>query len=278
MYVNKQTDGNMEIQPWVCPRCHYETHKTSAVKDHLTQRNKPCSCKFSTEDRNAILDAFVNRKFRCRFCKHAYSGQKCLLKHENVCSLKETLSDMQSTIQQMTEKIHNLEQINLDTQSQSRNTTINNNTTTNNININININNFGSESREHITNEIWQQCLEQLRVNALVESVYFNPDHPENHTIKLKSEKKKRVLLHQDGKWVEGDMNSSIDTIMHRENSALSKYFYEQIWPDDTVNFDNKAWTHEKLTRINDKNKSYFDQRRTIQAKLKNDVSDFVIP
>ena len=245
----------------ICPRCHYETPKSSTLIDHL-KRAKPCPCKFSDETRENIIESFKHKSFACAHCSRVFAGAKCLSRHEKGCT-----NALLQTIDVLVDKIYALE--NNDNIGGSR-VTINN---IQNNNIIIVVNNFGTEDRSYITQEIMQQCLDKMKINPLVDSVYFHPDHPENHTIKLKSEKKKRVILAQDGKWVEGDMNASIDSMMHRENSSLSSYFYENIWPDQSITFENKTWAHKKLLRINDKNKEFFEQRREIQAKLKNVVS-----
>ena len=250
----------------VCPRCHYETPKASTFIDHL-MKSKPCPCDFSDDAREDIIESFKTRSFACPHCARTFSRSRHLSRHEGSCKSKEIVSALRSTIVELENEVENA----LDQKS----VVIHNNTTY--IQNNIILNNFGSEDRSHVTRDVLLKCLDELGTNSLVDCVYFNPDHPENKTIRLKSEKKKRVLLHQDGKWVEDDMNNSIDRIMNRENSALSTFFYESVWPDETVNFDNKALTHEKLTRINDRNKAYFDQRRSIQAKLKNDIVDLVV-
>ena len=228
--------------------------------DHL-KRVKPCPCHFSNQPREDIIKSLSSRTYDCLHCNRAFAGLKWLTKHQDDCNMKEKLNIMQKTIESMAIKIESLQQ----------NTNVVNNTMINNFNITIN--NFGSEDRSYVTRELVQQCLEKMKIDALVDAIYFNPDRPENQTIKLKSEKRMRVVVHQEGKWVERDMNASIDTIINRENSSISSHFYDNIWPDQTIDFENKAFQHGKLIKINDKNKAYFEQRRSIQARLKNDVN-----
>ena len=61
----------------------------------------------------------------------------------------------------------------------------------------ITINNFGCEDRSYINSET-NECLHNARVIPLIMDVYFNSAHPENHTIRLKSEKLSRVIVHTD--------------------------------------------------------------------------------
>ena len=244
----------------VCPRCHFETTKTDTYMDHL-KRKKPCPSMFSDETQETIINTFKNKTTDCPYCKQAFSASRQLSKHEKMCKMKDTMDIMHHTIEELVEKVQILEKKVVAVS----NVNIQNN-------FNITVNNFGAEDRSYVTQEIMQQCLDLMKISPLVESVYFNPAHPENHTIKLKSEKQKRVFLFQEGTWMEGDMNASIDSMMHRENSSLSSYFYETIWPDQSIDFENKTFTHKRLIRINDKNKDFFEQRREIQAKLKNNL------
>ena len=251
---------------WSCPRCHYATSKTSCVLQHLN-RIKNCPSHFSDETTEEIKASFDARLFECPHCKRQFTDARHLSRHDTFC-IKKEMAVMRQTIEEL--KQPNTVNNNTTTINVINN---NNNNSNNIININIVVNNFGSEDRSYITKEDMLECLDTMKIKKLVDSIYFHPDHPENHTIKLKSEKKKRVIIRNEGNWVEEDMNTSIDSIMHRENSSLSSYFYDNIWPDESINYENKAWTHKKLMMINDKNKEFFEQRRGIQAKLKNGVN-----
>ena len=277
-------DGDYE-----CPRCHYKSSKKSNYKNHL-QRKITCPNTFSDEPQSNLLETINLRAGPCSCfcCRREFKNDQYFDLHKKSCSAITSkpaaarkgggaqeleFEEMKRIMTEQGRRIRDMEliQTNIVNNNIVNNNIVNNN---NNININIVVNNFGSEDRSYITKEIMQQCLDKMKISLLVESIYFHPDHPENHTIKLKSEKKKRVSLVRDGKWVEGDMSASIDSIVHRENTSLSNFFYENVWPDQSIDFNNKAWTHKKLITINDKNKEFFEQRREIQAKLKNSASD----
>jgi hypothetical protein len=159
-------------------------------------------------------------------------------------------------------------------------TTTNNNITNNNNNVhhhhhhhhNITINNFGQEDDSYVSDEVMKTCVDSMNVIELVYEIYFHPDHPENHTIRLKSEKKGRVRLRVDGKWVEGDMNSSIDNVIEKQNVKLAQYFYKNVMPDESIDFERRAYAQEKLVKANNRNSKFYDQRRQVRAKLKDDA------
>ena len=256
----------------VCPRCHYETTKKSSLINHLVKKKKPCPTDFSNDDPQTIIDTLNARKFECTLCLRVFSDGKHLSKHDKFCASKNNgiIDALRSNIVQLNDKVHHLEQM---AHNAASNTTINN---INNINNTFNIvimNNFGSEDRSYIPDEIIQHCVDNFSVSKLIDCIYFNPDHPENHTIKLKSEKQKRVMLHEGGIWVEEDMNTGIDSMIRRENCSVYNYFHKIVWPDESINFETRAWMQEKFAKITDmanKTKGFYEERRKIQAKLKN--------
>ena len=137
-------------------------------------------------------------------------------------------------------------------------------------NFNIIINNFGAEDRSHITPDFIRRCLDNMHVTPLIQQVYFDPLHPENHTIKLKSEKKSRVLVHNDGEWIEEDMNARIDNMIQKENNVLCKYFIENVFNDEDISFDKKAFMQGRIVKLNDKDKAFYEQRRSVQVMIKS--------
>ena len=266
-----------------CSRCHYTTTKKSSYSDHL-RRKFECPCTYSNEDREQLLlrlESSVDGPCACTRCNRTFSASQYLDKHKKACVGKMDMEEMRQLLAKQAEQLRELLNVRASSNSSSSsssssssngasisiNNNINNNT---NINISININNFGSEDRSYITRDVLQSCLENMHVSPLVDLVYFNPDHPENHTVKLKSEKKGRLVVRQEGTWIEVDMNASIDSMIHKENNHLHRYFYEQVWPDPSINYDSKAYVQSKLIKINDADKRYYDERRSIQAKLKN--------
>ena len=49
----------------------------------------------------------------------------------------------------------------------------------------------------------------------------------------------------------------------------MSKFFYAEIWPNPDIDFDKKEYTQSKIILLNEKKKTYFDQKRSIKAKIK---------
>lgn len=241
----------MNMNNYICPRCHYMTMRKSNILHHI-DRKVPCPDTFSSEslvDFSQKLKASSETR-TCQHCRKTFRSQQYLDQHSDSC----ILSKFQSKLDEQTIEIEKLK---------SR-------PPINQINVQITINNFGSEDRSHISRDLLQHCIDSMKVFPLIDHIYFNSDHPENHTMKLKSEKRERLLICMNSSWIEVDMKATIDSIMLKENNALTAYFYEEIWNDPAVEFENKAFVQSKLVNLNEKNKSFFEQRRQIQAKLKS--------
>ena len=247
-----------------CDRCHFTTTKKSSILNHY-RRKLLCTASFSDASYEELLAQLAEATTgicACTICHREFKSPQYLALHEKQTHQNEAI---QRTMAEQAQRIQQLEENQLMAAASSSTVTA----TFNNF-ITININNFGSEDRSYVDDNILRQCLEDsMRICKLVDHIYFNPAHPENHTMKLKSEKKSRALIRVNDNWVEVDMNTNIDTMIHRENTTLCKFFYEHIWSDPTVNIDKKAWTQSKLVKINDKDHLYFEQRRFIQARLK---------
>ena len=147
---------------FICPRCHYETEKTSTFLKHLTKANA-CHMTFTDEPRESIINSFKSRSFECPHCVQTFSDASHLSRHVNRCKSKE-LHEMRSTIEDLANKVKMLEHTNSNITINNNTTTINNGGNTYNIQV---VNNFGNEDRSHVTREILMKCLDGLDTDSL---------------------------------------------------------------------------------------------------------------
>ena len=112
------------------------------------------------------------------------------LQHENE-KLKYKLE-----IAELKEKIANTTKVTNNNNDNSKNKTINNIT-------NVTINAFGEEKIDYITDEKKiKYCKENYKsLKTYLNDVHFNPNHPENHNIKLQNKKEKMCLIMENNKW-----------------------------------------------------------------------------
>lgn len=268
--------NTITIMSLICPRCHFGTNKKGNFEYHLN-KGTPCACQFSNIAREDILVSLAIRSFDCPQCNRTFSGSRYLTMHKKTCNRgsPQNCTDTSGSIlvamqKQLAEVTKQLQYLQENQQAMQQPCQVNNNIQNNITNIIINTNDFGSEDRSYITDEDMQSCLDAMHLSPLVDQVYFNPEHPENHTVKLKSEKRGRMWARQEGVWIEVDMNASIDTMMDTEFRHLCKFFLDGEMKDETIDLMKRSKRHNQVVNLNTKNSVYYALRRSIQAKIKN--------
>jgi hypothetical protein len=91
----------------------------------------------------------------------------------------------------------------------------NNNTTNNTINVQLTINNYNKPNLDYIKNDVakFEKLLKYEMAAtpiAVVEWVWYNPEHPENVSAHLVNKKTGEVLVSLDGKWVTDNVSNII--------------------------------------------------------------------
>ena len=143
---------------------------------------------------------------------------------------------------------------------------VGNNTTNNIMNNTINIvapNNFTQENLDYLTGDYLDGLLKipYGSILDLLRHIHFNPNHPENHNIKIPNRKEKFAIVYSEGKWelrvkkeVIGDM---VDTAYN-----IIDCHYDEV--KNTLEFGRKD-------RFNNYQSSYDTDNKTRQ-KIETDV------
>jgi hypothetical protein len=82
--------------------------------------------------------------------------------------------------------------------------------------INVTINDFGEENVSYITQEFIEHCFEAEinGVKTIMENIYFNDDHPENHNVRLMSLKNAIAEVYKDNKWIPKGLHDTIERML----------------------------------------------------------------
>ena len=137
-----------------------------------------------------------------------------------------------------------------------------NNIMNNTINI-VSPNNFTQENLDYLTGDYLDGLLKipYGSIRDLLRHIHFNPNHPENHNIKIPNRKEKFAIVYSDGKWeirvkkeVIGDM---VDTAYN-----IIDCHYDEV--KNTLEFSRKD-------RFNNYQSSYDTDNKTRQ-KIETDV------
>jgi len=132
---------------------------------------------------------------------------------------------------------------------------------TNNIGtqVNITINAFGKENIDYITEKQCMKIVNQVfnSIPTAAQIVYFNPEHPENHNIKIPNKKEPYAMIMKDDQtWEMTDRKKAIETMTQKSYSIAEDSFgkvYEKITP-------SKRETFEKfMDKMNDQDQTLWN-------------------
>jgi len=92
-------------------------------------------------------------------------------------------------------------------------------------NITININSVEYPNTEYLTSSDSNGCLKNIETSMLemAKKIYFNPKHPENHSIYKTTMKNKIIKYFKDNKWNVGDQDVIINTMVNNIKDALEE-------------------------------------------------------
>ena len=176
-------------------------------------------------------------------CGKQYSYRQSLHLHKKKC---ETSPSSQKKLETKIEILQN--QIERLLIAQANNTPPTNTTNTNNIgtqnnNVHITINAFGKENVDYITNKVCLQIVNQVfnSIHTAAHIVFFNPDHPENHNIKIPNKKEPYAMVMKDNqKWEIMDRKKAIAEMTQKSYNVVEDSFekvHDLVKPSKQENF-----------------------------------------
>lgn len=183
---------------FTCERCGYTTPQKSNLVRHY--RNKTVCDPINTSVAvDVLLERLcddTNKMYVCAACNARFTYQSNLSRHKKTCKGK--FSDKQQ-IEKLEKELNELKQ--LVGKNGATNTITNN--TQNNINIQINVRDFGGqENTKYLDNEFLMECFKDMDLVKVLEELHFNPEHPENHNVRLRNVKQNLMEYADQGRWV----------------------------------------------------------------------------
>ena len=163
----------------------------------------------------------------------------------------------------------------LDKQAGIHNTSNSNNTNNTNIDtqnntINIHINAFGSENTEYLDDNAILQCIDLVykSIPAIIEKLHFNPQHPENHNIRITNKKLPYAsVMGNNQRWKTVDRKDAIDKMV-----TNGYYMLDEKYENNKDKFDpRKQKNFESF-----KNNFEIEEKNTMKM-VKGDVEMLVL-
>ena len=239
-----------------CQRCGFTTNHKNNFRKHLN-RKFPCKAKLkeipikkllclhqldkpktnddmSTQCQHSVkkcqhknVDKKINR-FECRYCHKLFSSRQSKSRHEKKFC-KEAKKDDKMEIISIKNKIDDLL-----TKLENIKTGVNINHVNTNVNtkFNIQVNNFGNENIDYITDKIYKKLLNHplSAIPKMIEFIYFNPKHPENHNIRITNRNNKFAEIKRNNKWILKHKKEVIDDLT--DNGFLTFEEYKDLNED----------------------------------------------
>ena len=203
-------------------------------------------------ERHKTCKSHKNREENINLCQHkcecgkSFKHRQGLYCHKNKCTntlrgLKEVFRSEVEQLNkekeaQIEELKHQIEELILAQTHQTINTNIG-------TQVNITINAFGKENLDYITEK---QCLKIANqvfnsVPTAAQIVFFNPDHPENHNIKIPNKKEPyAMIMKEDSTWEMTDRKKAIEKMTQKSYSVAESSYekvYDKVNPSKRQNF-----------------------------------------
>lgn len=153
-----------------------------------------------------------------------------------------------------------------------------NNVTINNNNVTIILNDFGREDTSYVEEDqpFLEDCLKRLHTSAIesvVEKVYFDEDHPENQTVKMKNMKMNQVMIREDGKWKRVNGHTPAVNMMQKSKKILHSYYNDKV-KDDMPHEDNICEPDRKIVYFDKLMNPNTNEHKIAISKIKGIISN----
>lgn len=173
----------------------------------------------------------------CSICQQTFSHLSGLSRHRVKCKeiipkidiLEKEVKELHQQNLKLSKEVECLKKSKKDMNIQTQNNT--NIEQQNNVNNNIIINCFGRENLEYITDKVIIHCMQHIygSLPLLIEKIHFDPDHPENHNIKIPNKKLPHAkVLNDKREWQFVQKKEVIHNMMEMGYTMLDEKFQEK--------------------------------------------------
>ena len=239
---------------YTCPRCGFSNKIKTKIKNHFLRKN-PCLPKLidipidiayervlgaGSNNSKAVYiskSPCLDEECICKYCDRSFDRRYNLTRHEKNCRdrsdennykpIKKEYTESEKDIiiaskDKIIEELKN--QIDLLLKNQGSNNVHNNIT----YNTSIVLNAFGSENISYITGEYIKGLINSGPMNSipkLLEHIHFNPDHTENHNVKIPNKKQAYAEIFNGNNWEISDRKQTIEVMTDNAYNLLNTHY-----------------------------------------------------
>lgn len=252
-----------------CSTCQMFFKTDKYLQEHL-------KCKRHTDK----IKKLCNTKYECSVCRKTYSIRQSLHAHtkSKSCFLVATIPTTTPCTQEIIELKQAFEKERQEMKAQiamlldkHAGTTTNHNTNhIENQNITININAFGNENTDYLDDKAILACIGRVykSIPSLLEKIHFDPQHPENHNIKITNKKLPYAsVMGNNHKWKTVDRKDAIETMVLNSYNMLDERYT-----------DNKdKFSHQKQGNFEGFQSKFESDDKDLLKQIKTEVDMMVL-
>ena len=179
---------------YYCKRCGKNTNHLGDLKKHLKNK-KQCEPLYADVDRAILLEELATPAGKGGF----------MVKMSDKIVKLEDVEDKDEFVTKIQEDLIKLKRENIKLKKEVNDlTTAKGGVTNNNINItHIHLNNFYKEDTSYITDDCLSKMLVKVyeSVPSVIKAIHFNPEHPENHNVKMPNKRDKFMMVRRNNEW-----------------------------------------------------------------------------
>jgi hypothetical protein len=244
----------------VCKRCGYETSNKSNLLKHLRRVN-PCEAMDEDIERSECIRQLLAKEYKeetydCATCEKKFNTYQSRWRHSKVCKKNE---ETKNEIQLLKDEIKDL-RVKMTVQ-------ITNNTQIN-IQNNINVRDFGQENITHLPVDFISWCFANKDLVKLIENIHCDKDHPENHNIRIKSQKRKQIETREHDRWTIKDEDDALTECIENGYRILVRHAWkhkDQIIENELDDENEYNTIREWLEAVYNNNQN---EQKPIKRKL----------
>ena len=196
---------------YYCKRCGKQTNHLGDLKKHIKNK-KQCEPLYADVDRATLLQELA-------------SGKGAFVVNEKIVKL-EDIEDKEEFVRKIQEDNIKLKHENIKLQNENAKLKMGGGSVTNNnINItNIHVNNFLQEDTSYITDEYLKEILVRVydSVPNVIKAIHFNPEHPENHNVRMPNKRDKYMVVRRSNEWRHEKRKSVLKSLVNKGYGFLA--------------------------------------------------------
>jgi hypothetical protein len=258
------------MEKFKCKRCGYVTNLKSRMCQHLSRKHE-CDPILSNIPQSQLTEELVkkskNGMFKCNYCEKEFAHRSTKSTHMSSCTRRDF---------DIVEKVRMLEKELQSLKTKEPQTIIINNNTTNNIvnttNNTVQLHSFGLETIKHIMDD--KDFMDKMFMNQpksyikLLEKVHFDPEHPENKTVRITNKKEPYIQVFDKKKgWRVETQDAVIDDMLNNSKNMIEEHLYDN--EDELHNKIRDTEVFEKLLCIVRGLKDYMSGEVEITDKVR---------